>query len=117
MALVIELPVGPEREWRGIESDFRATYADMPDGLGCIEECLPRIRDHFNTLYPAFAVNSRVELPADTPANLHHTVELAIHDAVSQVVVQLRKERAHSLAALAAVEYKAAYYRRNPSAA
>jgi hypothetical protein len=89
----------------------------MPDGLGSIEEAMPEIRKHFETLYPAFSVESKLELPAATPQEVQAAVRAAIDDAVAQVVTHLRRERAGTLAALVACEYKAAYFRRNPNAA
>jgi hypothetical protein len=117
MANVIEFPKRAEHEWRGIEADLREAYKAMPDGPGCIDECMPLVRTYFDTLFPAFSVNLEVPTTGDVTEEVKAAILKSANDAVAQVVAQLRKERATSLATLAAVEYKAAYYRRNPSAA
>lgn len=114
MAQLFHLPVGAVREWRGIEAYLRAEYADMPDGPGCIDECMPEIRRHFDTLFPSFDVRSKLTLPLPATPELGLIVEDAIKDAVDQVFGHLRKERAAVFVALVACEYKAAFFRRNP---
>ena len=117
MAEIIEFPRRSDHDWRGIETELRESYKTMPDGPACIDESMPIIKNHFTTLFPAFSVQLNTPVVVGLTEAINSVFQDAAREAVSQVIAQLRKERATCLATLAAVEYKAAYYRRNPGAA
>jgi len=113
MAQIIQFPGLEEREWHGIEEDLRRDFADLPDGPGTIEECLPVLREHWKAVYPAFSVPVSYEIPEPVSEAQREAIASAVSAGVNAVAAQLRKERARSFAAIIGSEYKAAYFRRN----
>lgn len=112
MATIIEFPNANEREWRDLESLFRDTYKDTPDGTATIEECLPTIKSAWRDLFASFSVQPRFSIPGPLTREQEAAVLAAVEQAAELVAERLKSERSRCFGMIAAHIYDATYWRR-----
>lgn len=117
MVEIIDFPTETVREWVFIEEEFRRTYSDVSDGPGTVEEALPAVRRWWDMLFVPFSIHPQYQLPWAATEEQLAAIEAAVGVGVQLMADRLKSERAKYFSALATLEFKAAYTRRNGWAA
>jgi hypothetical protein len=113
MAEIIAFPGSNDREWRGIESTFRAMYSEWPNAEPALDECLPIVREKMKVLFEEFSISPTYQIPGPITDAQISAIKDAVNQGVNLVVVQLQKERAAALVEIFSAEFRSAYYRLN----
>ena len=116
-ARIIQLPSPAERKWSWFESEFRRAREGWPDAQGTLDDCLPSIREHWDSWF-SMQFTAPFELTIDGPLTdrQRDAIMAAKDKMVDSMVEQFMRTSSAFLFEIANAEYLAAFYRRNGGA-
>jgi len=110
---VYAFPTRNERAWLDFVAEFRAEYAGTPDADATIDECLPKVRAHWDAIWSPTSLNVGASVPEPLTVEQRRAIGDALDRAAATIQDIATRERHYAFAALAIAEFKVAYCCRN----
>ena len=111
MADIIQFPGEKERDWRDMEQAFRTTYETVPQGIQALEDCLPRIKEAFDSIFVTVPVATSTSIPGPLRDDQVAAIRKAIDSTVESVSGVVKQERSRCFAIIAVLLFEASYYK------